>query len=364
MVFMYLTPLPFFWPPFLVCHPLSTEETLTERARTAEALTRNAEAVRAQLAEKVEELTSKASALEVNLSTTTSKLHEAVAQLKTLETLEGEAKEKVSMLESELQEAREMGKRLSKDGKANEAKLKLQLQDAKDALMVVKGDFEHEKSRWQSDMESLQHELTMAKEEGAMMASIIGSSRRSSTSSIPGAMKQQQHHHEILSQSSILERTIAGSLHGGVESPSSRSHLSSSGPAQGSVANGGDGVSILALEKLQQALRQKEEEVIHLQERLQDVERTRDALTQEITVLGKKTSLLQGSLHAAKVLKTQVTELTQKNDVLLELLGEKTEELESLQDEISEVKSRFRKQLDELLLLQQHQPTPAVTLVS
>lgn len=82
------------------------------------------------------------------------------------------------------------------------------------------------------------------------------------------------------------------------------------------------------------------------------VERTRDALTQEVTTLGKKTALLQGSLRAARALQAEAIELARKNDVLLELLGEKTEELEAVQGEIADLKAHFRQQLDELLTKQ------------
>ena len=108
-------------------------------------------------------------------------------------------------------------------------------------------------------------------------------------------------------------------------------------------------MSVLALEKLHQALRQKEEEVAHLQKRLQDVECTRNALTEEVTVLSRKAALLQTTMQASKTLRAQVADLSQKKDVLLELLGEKEEELENLQEELDGLKTHFRSQLDNLL---------------
>lgn len=88
------------------------------------------------------------------------------------------------------------------------------------------------------------------------------------------------------------------------------------------------------------------------------MERTRDALTQEMAALGKKASMLQASSQAVKTLRQQVAELSKKNDVLLELLGEKTEEYEALQEELANLKLHFRKQLD-ALLQQQQQHDPA-----
>ena len=331
---------------------VSAEEALTERARTAEGLARTAEAGRVQVGEKVEELTAKVGELELQLSGTTRKLHETAAQLKTMEGLEAEGREKVSVLEQELKEVREAGVRQGKEGKAQEVKLKLQLQEAKDALVVMKGDLEHEQARLQMEVEALKKELSLAvskarergEEDAAAMAAGVGGGRRSSfTPRGDGGGRER----ESFSQSSILERTISGSLGNGGRSSSA----SDAGVGVGLGGGGGAGgdVSVLALEKLQQALHQKEAEASHLQSRLHDVERTRDALTAEVTMLGKKTSLLQGSLAAAKQLRVQVAELGQQKEVLLELLGEKTEELEVLQVEMDGLKAHFRRQLDALL---------------
>ncbi len=314
----------------------SAEEALTERARTAEGLARGAEAGRLQLGEKVEALTSKVGELEVQLQATTSKLHETAAQLKTMEGLEGTARGQVSELESELKEAREAVTRVAKDHKAQESKLKGQLQEAKDALLVVKGDLEHEQARLQLENETLRKELGVAKERRG---------RQGEADAAPVvADSPHQHHQQVerLSQSSILERTISGSLGGS-------SHGGGRDVAEAGGGSGDGAVSVLALEKLHQALRQKEEEVTHLQKRLQDVERTRDALTDEVTMLSRKAALLQNAVQASKALRAQVADLAQKKDVLLELLGEKEEELESLQGELVDLKTHFRSQLDDLL---------------
>lgn len=63
-----------------------------------------------------------------------------------LQAAEQEAKSRVSVLEQELWEAKDWAKRSAKDGKAMEAKLKLQLQDAKEALDAIKGEHEDDKA--------------------------------------------------------------------------------------------------------------------------------------------------------------------------------------------------------------------------
>jgi len=249
-------------------------------------------------------------------------------------------------------EAREAARRVGQEGKTQETRLRLQLQDATDSLAVVKGDWEQEKARLQVEAETLRRELVTAQQEAAAAATQQQQQSRRQTSSLSvsslgglgasatGRAGGAGGAGEPVSQTSILERTITGG--------------STMATGDAEAAMGSPGVSVLAVEKLRQALRQKEEAVLHLQARLQDVERTRDALTQEVTTLGKRSALLQGSLRAARALKAEAAELAHKNGVLLELLGEKTEELEAVQAEVSDLKAHFRRQLDELLVVQQH----------
>ena len=255
-----------------------TEETLTDRARSAETLARSAEAQRINLSENVDVLTGKIAELEFQVNSTTAKLHEASAQLKNSEVAEVEAVSRATVLEQELHESRESSRRLAKETKAMETKLKLQLQDAKDALLVVKGDYEDEKSSLQSNLEALRKELAdMARRPRSSSAKGLSSSSTSnnhnnhfsdhSHSPLPFPSSRPV---ELLSQSSILERSISSSTSGEGSTPVPPDSRGSSGSATFSFGANGE-VSVLAVEKLQQAYKQKEQEVIHLQERLLDV---------------------------------------------------------------------------------------------
>ena len=203
---------------------------------------------------------------------------------------------------------------------------------------MVKGDLEHEQAQLQLEVETLKKELVVAqaaKERGGGGGGGLEGERRGSSSAHYFAPGQER-----VSQNSILKQTLSGSF-------SSSSGTAGGGGAEAAGGGGGGGgggeepLSILALEKLQQALRQKEAEVQHLQSRLHDVERTRDALAEEVTVLGR-----QHSLQVAKALRAaaeiaQAKDLVQQKEVLLELLGEKTEELEVLQGEMETLKAQL-----------------------
>lgn len=306
-------------------------------------------------------------------STTTSKLHETAAQLKNMEVLPGrtnplshlevclyfhillsslplslfslqareaESRRLVSELEQELKAAQEGISRASKEGKVHEHKLKLQLREAKETLLVMKGDLEHEQAQLQLEVETLKKELAAAvavKERGG--GGQEGGRRGSSFAHYfaPGQ--------ERMSQNSILEQSLLASF-------SSDRGVADGGvveSAGGGEGGGGEPLSILALEKLQQALRQKEAEVQHLQSRLHDVERSRDALAEEVTVLGRQHSLQVAKALRAAAEVAQAKDLVQQKEVLLELLGEKTEELEALQGEVETLKAHFRRQLDQIL---------------
>jgi len=219
--------------------------------------------------------------------------------------------------------------------------------------LVVKGDLEHEQAQFQLEVETLKKELVVAqaaKERGGGGGGGLEGGRRGSSSAHYFAPGQER-----VSQNSVLEQTLSGSF----SSSSSTAGGSGAEAAGGGGGGGGEPLSILALEKLQQALRQKKTEVQHLQSRLHDVERTRDALAEEVTVLGRQHSLQVAKALRAAAEVAQAKDLVQQKEVLLELLGEKTEELEVLQGEMETLKA----QLEQILSQQDQQQQPSGLVV-
>lgn len=93
----------------------------------------------------------------------------------------------------------------------------------------------------------------------------------------------------------------------------------------------------------------------------QKVESVCAALTSEVQELGRRNTALESAGKEAPTLRKQCTALTKKNNVLLELLGEKTEALEELQADLDDVKKVYRTQLEQVMghhAQQQQQAAP------
>ncbi|CAM9854451.1 unnamed protein product, partial [Hapterophycus canaliculatus] len=104
-----------------------------------------------------------------------------------------------------------------------------------------------------------------------------------------------------------------------------------SGVVNGGGGGSGGGASFAEVERLQSLARQREGQADVLQQRLEAVQATRDALTDEVTSLGRRNTELEALAKAVPLLKAQALELREKNNMLLDLLGEKTEDLEAVQ---------------------------------
>ncbi|KAG5190906.1 TATA element modulatory factor 1 TATA binding protein [Tribonema minus] len=103
------------------------------------------------------------------------------------------------------------------------------------------------------------------------------------------------------------------------------------------------------MEKLQGALRAKEREAAHLQRRAAAAETERDALADEVAALGRRSAELEAALSTLPDTVEQAQELARKNNVLLELLGEKEEEVEQLLEDLEESRAAYKTQLEELM---------------
>ncbi|CAM9325092.1 unnamed protein product [Chrysoparadoxa australica] len=111
----------------------------------------------------------------------------------------------------------------------------------------------------------------------------------------------------------------------------------------------GDNASYAALEQLKGSTRRAERELDHLHQQLAEAETTRKALMKEVDQLGQRNMELEGYARDGPGLLQRAQQLGQQNEVLLELLGEKEEDLALLNVEMDEVKESYRMQLESLL---------------
>lgn len=106
--------------------------------------------------------------------------------------------------------------------------------------------------------------------------------------------------------------------------------------------------SVLGFSQLQQKLRLREGENRLVKQQLSTLEAKQAQLTEEIVRLSTRNALLETNETQFQQTQEELLELKQRQHVLLELFGEKEEQVEELQSEVSELKAFYRKQLDTL----------------
>ncbi|KAF4029130.1 TATA element modulatory factor 1 TATA binding [Phytophthora infestans] len=106
--------------------------------------------------------------------------------------------------------------------------------------------------------------------------------------------------------------------------------------------------SVLGLSQLQQRLRLREGENRMLKQQLEALEARQKQTTDEIVRLSTRNALLESGEAQREQTQLELAKLQKHQVVLLELFGEKEEQVEELQAEVSELKAFYRKQLDTL----------------
>ncbi|KAL7693493.1 putative TATA element modulatory factor 1, TATA binding protein [Plasmopara halstedii] len=113
--------------------------------------------------------------------------------------------------------------------------------------------------------------------------------------------------------------------------------------------NSKDGnMSVLGLNQLQQRLRLREGENRMLKQQIEALEARQKQTTDEIVRLSSRNALLESGEAQREQVQLEFEKLQKHQVVLLELFGEKEEQVEELQAEVSELRAFYRKQLDTL----------------
>ena len=107
--------------------------------------------------------------------------------------------------------------------------------------------------------------------------------------------------------------------------------------------------SYAAQERFQQYVHQKDEELSSRLSQISQLEASRNALLEEVSYLSSRNAELEEQTISVPALHAAITELQSKSNILLNILGEKDEELEATLDDMKEVKYMYRAQLEELL---------------
>ncbi|KAF9121485.1 hypothetical protein BGX30_002560 [Mortierella sp. GBA39] len=124
-------------------------------------------------------------------------------------------------------------------------------------------------------------------------------------------------------------------------------------PTMGLLGLGGGGGSsagqAVAMERLNAMVRQLEGQVTFLAEQVRSANRNKDELSDELVKVTMELEELQGAASKVPSLEQELTLLKDRHRAALEMLGEKTEEVQELRADILDVKEAYRDQINELL---------------
>ncbi|KAM6169430.1 TATA element modulatory factor [Rhynchocyon petersi] len=109
----------------------------------------------------------------------------------------------------------------------------------------------------------------------------------------------------------------------------------------------GSGSSII--ENLQSQLKLREGEITHLQLEIGNLEKTRSIMAEELVKLTNQNDELEEKVKEIPKLRTQLRDLDQRYNTILQMYGEKAEEAEELRLDLEDVKNMYKTQIDELL---------------
>ncbi|XP_071964350.1 TATA element modulatory factor-like [Antedon mediterranea] len=175
------------------------------------------------------------------------------------------------------------------------------------------------------------------KEKRAQMDDSSSSQSHTSRSSTPTKDDKNHYHHSPYmfspSQGEILERTISVTG-GGISN------------VYDSVAAGS---ATSVMENLQSQLKQREGEITQYQGEIVQLERTRGSMAEEIVNLANQKEELEDEVKVLPELKRKLNDLEHRYNAVLQMYGEKAEEVEELRLDLQDVKSMYRQQIEDLI---------------
>lgn len=153
--------------------------------------------------------------------------------------------------------------------------------------------------------------------------------------------QQQQQQYQQQQQQQNQQQQSASLPANSPPSVSSRSSFDSSSTTPVS--------STILVERLQANIRQLENQLSFYQTQLQSSSQSRDELSEEVLGMSQEIETLRKSLKNLNDKDQQYQQLNGRYQTLLELLGERTEEVEELKADLSDVKEMYKSQIIELV---------------
>ncbi|NWS94309.1 TMF1 factor, partial [Mionectes macconnelli] len=235
---------------------------------------------------------------------------------------------------------------------------------------------ENENSRYEVELEGLKDEyaktLEDAKKEKALLATQLEMERmkveqeRKKAILVQEAAKEKDRKSftvETVSSTPSMSRSssISGVEMAGLQTSflsQDDPHDHSFGPIATSGSNLYDAIRMGAgssiIENLQSQLKLREGEISHLQLEIGNLEKTRSIMAEELVKLTNQNDELEEKVKEIPKLRTQLKDLDQRYNTILQMYGEKAEEAEELRLDLEDVKNMYKTQIDELLKQRQN----------
>uniref|UniRef100_A0A8D1A1S3 TATA element modulatory factor 1 TATA binding domain-containing protein n=1 Tax=Sus scrofa TaxID=9823 RepID=A0A8D1A1S3_PIG len=246
------------------------------------------------------------------------------------------------------------------------SRFQAQLESEKNRLRKL----EDENNRYQVELENLKDEYVRTLEETRKEKTLLNSQleiekmkveqERKKAIFTQEAVKEKERKPFSVSSTPTMSRSssISGVDMAGLQTSflsQDEPHDHSFGPMSVS-ANGSNlydavrmGAGSSIIENLQSQLKLKEGEITHLQLEIGNLEKTRSIMAEELVKLTNQNDELEEKVKEIPKLRTQLRDLDQRYNTILQMYGEKAEEAEELRLDLEDVKNMYKTQIDELL---------------
>ncbi|XP_069329888.1 TATA element modulatory factor isoform X2 [Eulemur rufifrons] len=246
------------------------------------------------------------------------------------------------------------------------SRFQAQLESEKNKLRKL----EDENNRYQVELENLKDEHVRTLEETRKEKTLLNSQlemermkveqERKKAIFTQEAIKEKERKPFSVSSTPTISRSssVSGVDMAGLQTSilsQDESHDQSFGPMSAS-ANGNNlydavrmGAGSSIIENLQSQLKLREGEITHLQLEIGNLEKTRSIMAEELVKLTNQNDELEEKVKEIPKLRTQLRDLDQRYNTILQMYGEKAEEAEELRLDLEDVKNMYKTQIDELL---------------
>ncbi|XP_047634978.1 TATA element modulatory factor isoform X1 [Phacochoerus africanus] len=246
------------------------------------------------------------------------------------------------------------------------SRFQAQLESEKNRLRKL----EDENNRYQVELENLKDEYVRTLEETRKEKTLLNSQleiekmkveqERKKAIFTQEAIKEKERKPFSVSSTPTMSRSssISGVDMAGLQTSflsQDEPHDHSFGPMSVS-ANGSNlydavrmGAGSSIIENLQSQLKLREGEITHLQLEIGNLEKTRSIMAEELVKLTNQNDELEEKVKEIPRLRTQLRDLDQRYNTILQMYGEKAEEAEELRLDLEDVKNMYKTQIDELL---------------